>query len=352
MDVQYFGSFRQVEVGVDESAGSRKELCPVFAPELYAVLVEDPVQFLCRQAVVEEARRVVLKEHDPVGCGSIGLQPSCVAERVKILRERGLHGPDIEDGANAFTIQPVNSAVQVRENTRLAGKCPGLIRNRHRFENKDMRLVDHIAHILRPVLSAPADLLMDLMRVCAVEDPAQDRDAGHRFLIAEALRFSAQLCGICIFDPGQKVEKVRFIAPSQDQPLLFPLVFEHGLDGEPYDHGDFADAVGLAGNAQDAFCLAVRLDRHVDAGERAGIHLVVFDLNDVRAAPKDPPGGLVIGADPAGIAARDDHAVAVHDVDVVFCVAGDLVDQLLCHVGFDHSCISVCVGCAGVRPQH
>ena len=88
---------------------------------------------------------------------------------------------------------------------------------------------------------------------------------------------------------------------------------------------------GAARDTDDTFFFAVYNDCHVDAGQNAGVEFVIIYDNNVFFAPNDPVRRLVIGPYAVFAAACDDDAGLIHDIDVVFCVVSNLVDEFLRH---------------------
>ena len=96
------------------------------------------------------------------------------------------------------------------------------------------------------------------------------------------------------------------------------------------------DLVRVAGDADNALPAPLVNDRHVNAREHTGEHLLVGDHDHILRSVDNAVGHFMIGPDPLGIPAGYDHAGLIHDIDIVFCVLRDLLDESAGHFRFDH----------------
>ena len=270
-----------------------------------------------------------------------------MAVSVIILSEGGLERSDIEDGSRAFVVQPVPDMLKV-----LSEFLPVIDEVLSAIElyclvDQQMRLIQNGAEVLGPVPLSEPQLFEGFLRAGQVHirasrfadrtcETAYDRHPDQRLVQPQLPRDPPQLRGIRELLLCQNIEKMLFPVPAQADLFLLLLIAEHCLHRQPCDQRDFVDPVGIAGHSDDAFLASLMCDRHIDAGQNAGEFFLIADHDHVLFAVNDPVRHFVISADPRGIAAGDDHAALIHDVDVVFCVLSQTLYKFFRQFGFDH----------------
>ena len=217
----------------------------------------------------------------------------------------------------------------------------------YRLVDQQMRLIQNGAEVLDPVSLSVPQLFEGFLRAGQVHirasrfadrtcETAYDRHPDQRLVQSQLPCNPPQLRGIRKLLLRQNIEKVLFPVSAQSDLFLLLLVAEHGLHREPCDQRDFVDPVRIAGHADDAFLASLMRDRHIDAGQNAGEFFFIADHDHILFSADDPVRHFVISADPRGIAAGDDHAALIHDIDIVFCVLSQTFYEFFCQFGLDH----------------
>ncbi len=174
-------------------------------------------------------------------------------------------------------------------------------------EDQDMPVIKDGAEVLGPMPPVGSYGFKNAVRRGIVVDPAQNRDTQKRLVVTEKLGGGAKICRVGIIDSEEELEKALFSSLTQQDVFLLFFIFQHGFDCQPRHHGDFPDMRGASRDTDDTLFFSVYNDRHVDAGQNAGVEFVIIYDNNVFFAPDDPVRRLVIGPYAVFAAACDDE---------------------------------------------
>ena len=122
-----------------------------------------------------------------------------------------------------------------------------------------------------------------------------------------------------------------------DLQFLLALVAHHRLQGHLDDQGDLPHLVGFPGDPHHGDGLLAVVHQQIDPVLHTQQGVPLGDRGDLQVGADHPVGCLVEGADALRVAAGNDDALLVHDVDVVVGVVCDALHKFPGEVGMNHT---------------